>query len=901
MLRKKLLGAVLLAVSATIACAGTKADYVNNWLVLGLFDNDAKNTGLEKAWIDETQAAPSVGQESAGRKWTYFDDRLFSRNYDDYQDLLSFFRFKRNESVDAKVAYAHTYIFSPEEQEAVMVVGADSESKVWLNGKLVLKSEPKQWAKDSAKADVVLKEGWNRVLMKVANVENTRLGFYLGFTDRKGEPLKDVIVSVNGSEGPLAVATSGMAEIGPASMPGGWREWSYIEARPDFTEIYPPGSETDEKGWILNSFLRTGLIEGVVHSDDNTLRATAFSLQAQGGTPPYRWVLVKGELPPGLNLASNGQVKGTVSANAEIKDYAFTVRVKDAKDAEASKDLSINVKERPNRWYEESRLVCLVHAPERLTDEQIEEMMVLAKKQGYQVVMPISYNNGEMMFRWPSPFAPKGTRDVVGKLKEEIEKQGMEFGMYMGNLNLEVRPGAPFKNNQQHLMMEEAIRKYQPKSLWFDWPTWAGEAVDSLYSMIRTLDPELVIVLNGHTNASNGDWDIISFEAWGAWGYNSWGYFPVDVPWPKKGASESWRRMSRKLDVPRELKTEEDYKKMREVVSLAGPPADPDKGWEEEWKTYFKVHIAMAAEGFIANMDFSLGKSSSNHDPLKALSDADQYPYRVKMANWASPEGMPPLYPSFTQVNPGPLDQAPWGYNLINLSKDVIYLHFQKNPRGKTGLPNEATVSVGPLDGKVKSVTWMNANKPLTFTQMNTSTNKMLTIDLAGVTPDEIDTIFKIELEEPLKAPPAQAGIPAGNLATYKPSAMYGLDGKTHLIPSSGRLPKYGNDGNPETVAVGGYSWAWIYEVDLERPYAVKKVALRSGPRGFATEYEILVSLDRENWTKVADVKGIKGPSREETEIPETPTRYIRLRAVKPDGAGQIGGQMSVGELEVYE
>lgn len=899
MFGKFFFGAVLLALSATIAMAATKADFLNTWLVLGLFDNDPQGAGLEKAWIDETQVAPLAGQEAAGRKWTYFDDRLFSRNYDDYQDLLSYFRFKRNESVEAKVAYAHTYLYSPKDQDAIMVVGADTESRVWLNGRPVLKSEPKQWAKDRAKADVVLKKGWNRILMKVANRENTRLGFYLGFTDRTGEPLKDVIVSVNGSDGPLTVATSGMSDVSPADMPGGWREWSYIEARPDFAEIFPPGSETDPKRWILNTFLRTGLIEGVLHSDDNTLRATAFSFQAQGGTPPYRWVHVKGELPPGLSVAENGQIKGTISADAELRDYAFTVRVKDANDAEASKDLSITVKERPNRWYEESRLVCLVHAPERLTDEQIEEMMGLAKKQGYQVVMPISYNNGEMLFRWPSPFAPKGTRDVIGKLKKEIEKQGMEFGMYMGNLNLEVRAGAPFKNNQQHLMVEEAIRNYQPKSFWFDWPTWAGEAVDSLYSMIRTMDPELVIVLNGHTNASNGDWDIISFEAWGAWGYNSWAYFPVEVPWPKKGASESWRRMSNKFVLPSELKTEEDHKKLRAIVSQSGPPMDPAKGWEEEWKTYFKLHIAMAGEGSIANMDFTL--ANPDRKPLEALSDADQYPYRLKMATWASPEGRPPLYPSFTQVNPGPFEPAPWGYNLINLSKDVIYLHFQENPRGKTGLPKETSVSVGPLNGKVKSVTWMNTNQPLKFTQMDTSTNKMLTIDLAGVTQDEIDTIFKIELEAPLKSAPAKVGIPTGNLATYKPSAMLGLDGKTHLIPSTGRLPMYGNDGDPSTVAVGGYSWAWIYEVDLERPYAVKKVALNSGPRGFATEYEIQTSLDRESWTKVADVKGITGPSRVETAISETPARYIRLRAIKPDDAGQMGGQMSVGELEVYE
>lgn len=908
MMRKFLFAAFLSAGVATASLAAVDANFINNWLVLGTFDNDAQNAGFKRAWIDEARVAPADGQAAAGKKWTYFDDRIFSRNYDNYQDLLSYFKIKKNESVTAKVVYAHTYVYSPDQRKAVLYLGADSEAQVWLNGAPVLSSTFGQWKKDSVNAQVDLKAGWNSLLVKVANVENTRLGFYLGFTNRRSQPMTDIIVSVNGGvSGPLAVATGGMPEVGAATMPGGWREWPYLTARPDPNEIYPPGSEQDEHKWSLAAFLRPGKSGGFVQGDANVLQAGPFVFQAQGGTPPYRWTISEGDLPPGLTLNADGRIEGTVSAEAELKEYKFSARVKDAAGNVARKPLSITVRERPNKWYEEARLSCLVHAPEFMTEPQIKEMAELAKRQGYQVVMPISYNNGDMAFRWPSPWAPKDTRDTVGLFKKEFEAQGIQFGMYMGNLNLEVRPKAPFKNKEQHLMVEEAIKRFQPKTFWFDWPTWDGEALDSLYSMIRTLDPELVIILNGHTNASGGDWDTISFEAWGAWGYNTWAHFPVHVPWPKKAEPESWRRMSFPSGLPatKDFTSLADWTAAREYAGRRGTATDPELGFEQEWKEYYRVHIAMIGEGCIANMDFSLG--GDPNDPaqkgkmVKSLEDGPHYIYRKKMADWASPKDIPPLYPSFTQVNVGPLEKASWGYDLINVNRDTIYLHFQKNPRGKKGLPKDPSITVGPINGKVKAVTWMNVNKPLPFTQQLTSTNKAVTIDLAGVTQDEIDTIFKIELEQPLPRDPKPELVPAGNLASGKPSAMFGLDGKTHLTPSGGMLAKYGNDGDPETMAIGGGSWAWIYQLDLGRIYKPQRVVMLASKRGFATEYAVEVSDDGQTWTKVADVTGTNVEERIETEFPPTEARYVRLRAVKPDGPGQIGGQMAVAELEIYE
>lgn len=109
-----LLGGFGLAGADTLA---PPANFINTWLVLGCFDNDPKNAGYKRDWTAETKVEPRQGLISAGKTWRYFDDRLFSRNYDDYQDLFGYFKIKRGESVAAKVAYAHVYVYSDVPQE----------------------------------------------------------------------------------------------------------------------------------------------------------------------------------------------------------------------------------------------------------------------------------------------------------------------------------------------------------------------------------------------------------------------------------------------------------------------------------------------------------------------------------------------------------------------------------------------------------------------------------------------------------------------------------------------------------------------------------------------------------------------------------------------------------------
>ncbi|HET7107502.1 MAG TPA: putative Ig domain-containing protein [Candidatus Acidoferrum sp.] len=57
--------------------------------------------------------------------------------------------------------------------------------------------------------------------------------------------------------------------------------------------------------------------------------AYEFTLHTEGGTPPVHWRLLEGALPPGINLMSTGEVRGTPSAPRQ-QAYEFVVEVVDS-------------------------------------------------------------------------------------------------------------------------------------------------------------------------------------------------------------------------------------------------------------------------------------------------------------------------------------------------------------------------------------------------------------------------------------------------------------------------------------------------------------------------------------------------------------------------------------------
>jgi len=335
--------------------------------------------------------------------------------------------------------------------------------------------------------------------------------------------------------------------------------------------------------------------------------------------------------------------------------------------------------------------------------------------------------------------------------------------------------------------------------------------------------------------------------------------------------------------------------------------------------------ISLIGEGYVADFDHTVSsskawaKEAGKPFPPVSLQHNSTVNIHQQLADWANPKGLPSLRPTYTNVNPGPLRAAAWGYNVISTDRRNLYLHLLENPRGKTGLPSEGRLTAKPLAAsQVRRVVWMNENKPLKFAGRDES----LTIDLTGVKKDVADTIIRIELKQPLPEsavpkfspfkPTARDGgkkIP-GNLAWQKPGRLLSLDGKHSLSPSSEvYFASLAVDGDPNSFAVAGGQFAWTLEIDLGEAQTVSRVRILFAnvsrvrilfAKGYPTDYGIAVSADGKSWKKVHRGAGTPNGKYQHTFAP-TKVRFVRALGYKPNGPGQKGGQMCVAELEVYE
>ena len=888
---KLLISAVLVAILAASSSANWApgdAPFINTWLVLGTYDN-REGAGMKADLIGEASVRPSAGEKVAGKTWRFFDDRTFSRNYDDYQDLFSYFFVKQDEPRDGRMAYLHVWVWSPCDQQVELRVGVNHEWSARMNGEVATLPTPSDVPpgpapgphsshdkalsrpgvqyrlKDAMMRKVSLRTGWNSLLLKVGNRAEGLLGFYARLSDGAGNAIPDLVYSVNGPTEILAVTTQ--------ALPTAWRSWSYVEFK-------VPGVEALEKR-----------VPELSRFSYAWAQASAFQLNAEGTKAPFRWNLSEGKLPAGLSITPDGRIVGRVDPSVHLGEYPLVVRVTDAAGASAKKRLVLNVKENPTRAVEQSRMTALIHGPENIPPESYPDLAKVMKRQGYRYVMPISYGNGDTLFRWPMRFHPDTpAAHVVPGLKKAFDAEGIKFGMYVGQF--EHIPTALFQYDQVILILEDAMRRYEPASFFFDWrgPTQHYPETDAWYSMIRTYNPECTLILNGTNMPQNGDWDMLCVESrsavWQVWPgeYLSWLY-PMLADWPKTWNVDSW-------------------------ITVTPTPTN-----DRQWPDYVKEIISLVGEGYVADFDHTVSsseawaKEAGRPFPPVSLHDNSTVHVHRQIAGWANPEGLPSLRPAFTNVDPGPLHTAEWGYNVISTDRRNLYLHILENPRGKTGLPSEGQLTAKPFAAsQVRRVVWMNENRPLKFAGRDDG----LTIDLTGVKKDAADTIIRIELKQPLPEravprpapfkPTARAGgkqVP-GNLAWQKPGRLLSLDGKHALVPSSEvYFASLAVDGDPNSFAVAGGQFAWTLEIDLGEAQTVSRLRILFA-KGYPTDYAITVSADGKAWSEVHRGAGTPNGRYEHTFAP-TSVRYVRALSYKPNGPGQAGGQMCVAELELYE
>ena len=107
---------------------------------------------------------------------------------------------------DNACAFALTYLYADAATPARVWVGSDDGHTLYVNGRLVEKRATSRALRfDDDFADVELRSGWNRLLLKVHN-SNGAWGFLMRVTARDGEPLTGVRASIEDHERQLRVS-----------------------------------------------------------------------------------------------------------------------------------------------------------------------------------------------------------------------------------------------------------------------------------------------------------------------------------------------------------------------------------------------------------------------------------------------------------------------------------------------------------------------------------------------------------------------------------------------------------------------------------------------------------------------------------------------------------------------
>ena len=138
------------------------------------------------------------------------------------------------------------------------------------------------------------------------------------------------------------------------------------------------------------------------------------------------------------------------------------------------------------------------------------------------------------------------------------------------------------------------------------------------------------------------------------------------------------------------------------------------------------------------------------------------------------------------------------------------------------------------------------------------------------------------------------------NLAVGAKAEMYGNSGIMYEPASVRNAAGNAIDGDPATAAVSSGEYAWDLVLDLREKKSIKRIKLYMSESNYATKLQIQSSNDKETWSTK---KSYTSNSSFELEYKSTfafSARYIRIRALKPDGPDQEGGQMAIYEAEIY-
>ncbi|WP_269939366.1 DUF7402 domain-containing protein [Arthrobacter sp. HY1533] len=771
-------GAVLATPPAQAMQTGGTAPYQNQWLVSGPFTAPVAegNAGAVTPVLGAKLAAPGSAEESS---WQYFDDRIFNRNYDDYNDLMGYFDVKQGQPTDDKWVLAATYVFSPTAKDVQWQLGGSGVYRVYANDARVgaQTAIANRVSKSGTRYPVSLKAGWNKLVLEIQHKDpganKNFLGFYSRISDTAGNEVPNLSYSVAGGTGGLSIATGGLDvdkqafEARNANVPAN-----------EFPANVLPYAY-DENPYVAMK----ATLDGKANTSSIAPQASAFTFQAAGGAPGYSWSLAGGDLPPGLALAADGRIEGTVKDGAHgsgAKDYAFTVKVTDADGGTASKQFTITAKKNPVDWFIDGKMSALSHTTGTMPNlydpnYNYDEWAQTAKEMGMTMLSTETVQN--TVYFWPSPNAnltPNNgnklfkynalqqagdgswhVRDRVQQAKEAAERQGLKFGVYLSSLY----EGREILESD----IQGLVAKYDPWYVFADGGPESYSNVDVAWSSARNFNDRVLIDAN--PNAQTGDQDITLHERpfWHAEPYNEGGWVNGILKQGRKTAHEEWN---------------DPYTTALDVWTQYAKGNERD-----DWTQATKEMINQYGHGYVMNYDSSITVSrgmdnlSSNLDnenifSMVPISSQQLSDMRKSIITWMDNSGGPDLRESLYGTTPYTLDydlkpgwfedpqkaiafgQGPdWGYAMAR--DQYVYLHLIENyikGTAKSGLAGQEQLSeIGPFSHPVTKVEWLNEGKSLDFTSKRVGEKYYATIDSSTVSADPIDTILKVTTDNPVR------------------------------------------------------------------------------------------------------------------------------------------------------
>jgi hypothetical protein len=147
-----------------------RARWASEWIVAGPFPNPQTvgteySPALDSVFGPEVDPDPSRGYSLPGGGSTSWQQ--ISGDTTGYVRLNPHFQ-----PSDWVAAYAQAFLFSPDTREATLLLGADDAHQLWLNDQLISTRQGRNISvADDLELPVNLRQGWNRVLLKVADLD----------------------------------------------------------------------------------------------------------------------------------------------------------------------------------------------------------------------------------------------------------------------------------------------------------------------------------------------------------------------------------------------------------------------------------------------------------------------------------------------------------------------------------------------------------------------------------------------------------------------------------------------------------------------------------------------------------------------------------------------------------